>query len=510
LHARKQAKVKIALVGADALDEKQSHHADETSSVSSSSTSADDPSLSSAQTIRDLLSNAGYEVVDHDHADDADVHVVLSSARRASGILLPTANAATATSSSTAARDLEEARIEREKMESIARLAGGMAHDFNNILSVVSICTDEAFDSLPFDSADVHHECLRDIRLAIERGAALTRDLLSFSRRDVHEPRVTDINELVTDARSMMGRILGDDVSLRLTLGANHSLVQVDPGQWMSVFVNLAVNARQAMPNGGALAVRTRDVTIDPSMRGQVTKPAGHYVELEVSDTGCGIPDAIQPRIFDPFFTTKPVGQAHGLGLSVVHGIVETSRGFIEVTSCIGSGTTFRLYIPVAPSPSVDRELALKGAALKVKHEQQRQGGSGNENITVLFVEDEEALRRVGVKMLQRAGFNVHQAASAEDAIALMKAENPLIKKLDLLVTDIVLPGMDGRQLAVQLLKMDPTLEVLYTSGYTDDDVVRFGVLRSEMSFLQKPYTTKILLDRVQEVLAKRLVAANA
>jgi len=449
--------------------------------------------------LRELLAKNGYDVAEgpadeasSSSSSDGQEVVLRVASTSQSGILVPRQQPQSGVGGGNS--DEDDARLERAKMESIARLAGGIAHDFNNILSVVSICTDEAFDALPAET-EIHRECVRDIRLAIERGAALTRDLLAFSRRDVHEPRMTDINELVTDARLMMSRILGDDVALHLTLGANQSLVRVDPGQWMSVFVNLAVNARQAMPKGGALTVRTRDVVLDPALRGR-DKPSGRYVELEISDTGCGIPDAIQSRIFDPFFTTKPIGQAHGLGLSVVHGIVETSRGFIEVHSDVDGdspGTTFRLYIPVAPASVSEPPHS--------RTTEKSRDGSGGPSITLLFVEDEDALRRVGTKMLERAGYTVHQAASAEEALALMNG--PLVAKIDLLVTDIVLPGMDGRRLAIQLQNNDPDLEVLYTSGYTDDDIVRFGVLRSEMSFLQKPYTTKMLIERVEEVLSK-------
>jgi signal transduction histidine kinase/ActR/RegA family two-component response regulator len=367
------------------------------------------------------------------------------------------------------------------KIESVAHLAGGIAHDFNNILSVISICADEMLEDA--STRDVNRECLVDIRHAVERGSALTRDLLSFSCRDVQEHRVVDFNDVVADAQRSVARLVGADVTLQTHLGAVSPCVRVDPAQWSSVFVNLALNARDAMPNGGTLTVRTREAELDPASRG-IQKPKGTFVELEVTDTGCGVPEAIRERIFEPFFSTKGIGRAKGLGLSVVYGVVERSGGWIEVTSKVGVGTTFHLYVPLVDAPPASKTIsptATKSA------------------VTLLLVEDEEAVRRVAHKMLTRAGYRVFQASSAEEALA-MASDIPTV---DALVTDVVLPGMDGRRLADALTRRYPNLEVLYTSGYTDDAVLRFGISQSELFFLQKPYTTKLLVQRVHEVLEK-------
>jgi two-component system cell cycle sensor histidine kinase/response regulator CckA len=427
--------------------------------------------------IGEALESAGYDVrYAHGAAVDRDVDLVVHVVRprTGSGIMVrPLTDKAA----------IQPQLRHDERMEAIAHLAGGVAHDFNNILSVISICTDEVLDGM--EPTDANRECLIDIRHAVDRGAALTRDLLSFSRRDVQEARLVDFNEIVVDAQRLVGRILGDDVDLHVTLGAKESQVRVDPGRWPSVFVNLAVNARQAMPNGGSMTIRTSNVELDPATRGR-TRPRGNYVELEVSDTGCGIPTAVLPKIFDPFFSTKGCGKASGLGLSVVHGIVEQSGGWIEVTSRVDAGTTFRIYLPIA-------EDTHDAPAQSTTHPVVREGAK------VLLVEDEEPVRRVAQKALERAGYEVFTAASAEDALALL----PSIPAIDMLVTDVELPGIDGRRFSVVLAHRYPKLEILYTSGYTDDEVLRYGVSHAEMNFLHKPYTAKLLVTRVREIFAK-------
>jgi signal transduction histidine kinase/ActR/RegA family two-component response regulator len=380
-------------------------------------------------------------------------------------------------------RQHEEALLrESQKMEAIARLAGGIAHDFNNILSVISICTDEIIDTM--NPGGIARACLEDIRHAVERGSSVTRDLLAFSRRDVRDPRLVDFNETVASCRRMVERIVGDDIRIETSLAAIDASVRIDSSQWSSVFVNLALNARTAMPRGGTLRLRTRDVTIDPQERGR-NKPKGKYVELEVADTGCGMSDEVLARIFEPFFTTKGLGKGTGLGLSVVFGVVEQSGGWIEVTSGIGSGTTFRIYVP-----SSLEERRADSHPRPVPPERRQ--------TSVLVVEDEEPVRRVTVRALERHGYCVFQAGTAEDALAMTRTIGPI----DLLVTDIVLPGMNGRRLAEALTRADPELAVLYTSGYTDDEIVRKGAANSEVFYLQKPYSTKLLLRRVEEVLA--------
>jgi signal transduction histidine kinase/ActR/RegA family two-component response regulator len=439
--------------------------------------------------IAEALTNAGYEVcyagsgASCSDASVADDEFVIRISSRESGFLdpvgAPSASAARPSTSDDGDKRLRETR----KIESLGRLAGGIAHDFNNILSVISICADEVLDGMSSD--DPNRACLEDIRGAVDRGSAITRDLLAFSRRGILEPRLVDLHEVLASNRRMIERILGSDVQIETVLAAHAPRVRIDSSQWTSVFVNLALNARCAMPNGGSLVIRTRSLVLDPATR-ERDHATGLYVELAVTDTGCGMPADVQERIFEPFFTTKSIGNGVGLGLSVVHGIVEESGGWIEATSQVDVGTTFRIYVPVAlDEPKVD---ATDHPSLPDEHP-----------ATLLVVEDEDAVRRVALRALQRSGYRVFDAATAEEAVALLSE----IGSIDLLVTDVVLPGMDGRRLAESIMQRSPDLAVLYTSGYTDDEVVRYGVSRSEMSFLQKPYSTTRLLERVEEVLAK-------
>lgn len=440
--------------------------------------------------IRDALANAGFDVArthDADVEDEVDFIVRVAHSRRTrSGILRSTvadvenatAAKAKAADAASAASELEEQLRQTQRMESIAVLAGGIAHDFNNILSVISICADEAMD---LSGDDVSRTCLTEIRRAVDRGAMLTRDLLSFSRRDVPEPRTVDFNEVVADTQRMLERLVGDDVKLVMSLAALDSCVRIDPNQWSGVLVNLALNARQAMPDGGSLTIRTRDLLLDPGTRGR-EKAHRHYVELEVTDTGCGIPEEVQGKIFEPFFTTRGVGKGTGLGLSVVYGVVEQSGGWIDVESSADKGSTFRVYIPSVASPrsrSTDAPVSTSRPSTKTK-------------ARILLVEDEETVRRLAHRMLEREGFVVTAVGSAEKAI--LAAESGV----DILVTDVVLPGMDGRDLADALAARAPQMLVLYTSGYSEGTL---PVDVAERSFLQKPYTAKLLVHRIEEML---------
>jgi two-component system cell cycle sensor histidine kinase/response regulator CckA len=447
-----------------------------------------------SEAIGQLLADAGYEVsfvqdneLDED-VDDVDVVMRVTTTRSVSGIK---ALAAASDIVEEELRQHEEAlNRESQKMEAIARLAGGVAHDFNNILSVISICTDEVLEAMRPDSNA--RACLDDIRHAVERGASLTRDLLAVSRRDVRDPRHVDFNDIVTACQRMLERVLGDEIKIETTLAANESHVCIDSSQWTSVFVNLALNARTAMPNGGALRLKTRTVDLDPTERGQ-KRARGSYVELEVSDTGCGMSEDVLARIFEPFFTTKGLGKGTGLGLSVVFAVVEQSAGWIEVTSELDAGTTFRIYVP-----AVAEERAVDSRLRPIPHEGQEP--------RVLIVEDEDLVRRHAVRLLVGAGYQVFEAATAEDALAIFSQIGPI----DLLVTDIVLPGMSGRRLAELLTQSDPDIGVLLTSGYTDDELVRKGVANLELSYLQKPYSTRVLLERVEEVLSMRTKRASS
>ena len=423
-----------------------------------------------------ILKRAGYEVVRE--GDDNGVVVQITSSPT-------TERMAPSGAGDGSERSFESERpgslAERQKMDAVARLAGGIAHDFNNLLAVISICTDEVIDAI---GADVHARgCLDDIRRAVERGTIVTRDLLAFSQRDIQAPRLVDFNELVTTSRCTIERIVGNEIRLETTLSATEPLVRIDPGQWPCVFTNLALNARSAMPAGGSLSFGTRNVTLDPRERGH-DRASGTYVELEVTDTGCGMTEDVRTRIFEPFFTTRSGSKSAGLGLAVVYGVVQQSLGFVEVRSEIGRGSTFRLYVPVATGASAT--------------ETRRRVLPETSNAVVLVVEDEPSVRRVAVRALERSGYRVLQAGSAEEALASIDGI-----PIDLLVTDIVLPGINGRRLAETLTSRMPSLAVLYTSGYTDDDVIRYGAARNELAFLPKPYSVKDLVARVGEILAQ-------
>jgi two-component system cell cycle sensor histidine kinase/response regulator CckA len=381
-------------------------------------------------------------------------------------------------------RQLEAQVRQTQKMESVGLLAGGVAHDFNNWLTVISGSAE-----LLLETAGVVPECgelLREIQHASERATALTRQLLAFSRREVLEPRVMDLNAIILDTEKMLRRLLGEDVLLETSLAPGLSRVKVDPGHWTQVLMNLAVNARDAMPTGGRLTMETREQTLDESFtRSRPSLQPGRYVVLAISDTGCGMPPEVRARIFEPFFTTKGMGKGTGLGLAVVHGIVAQSGGHIEVYSEVGVGTTFRIYLAVAA------ELAA-GSAPSAAAPQVR----GTE--IVLVVEDEESIRRVAYRGLRANGYTVLQAGDGEEALAVLERHGGTV---DLLLTDVVMPRMNGRALAEAMRAHHPGLKVLYTSGYTDDAVVRHGILQADVAFLPKPYTPLSLLRKIRQVL---------
>ncbi len=384
----------------------------------------------------------------------------------------------------TARRLLENQLRQTQKMESIGLLAGGVAHDFNNFLTVISGCT-ELLIGMPSGDPE-SEEILTEIRRASERAASLTRQLLAFSRQELLEPRVLDLNAIIHDIEKMLGRLLGEDILLVTSLQAGLGRVKVDPGQWTQVLMNLAVNARDAMPKGGRLTIETRSVVLDESF--QLLHPTvvpGPYVMLTMSDTGVGMTAEIRNRVFEPFFTTKGLGRGTGLGLAVVHGIVTQSGGHITVYSEPAVGTTFRIYLPIVGEMATGLEAPVPPETL-----------DGDE--TILVVEDEESIRRFAVRALSRRGYQVLQAGDGEAAMELIRQH---AGPVHLLLTDVVMPKMDGRQLAHELAQRFPSVRVLYTSGYTDDAIVRHGILQAEVSFLSKPYVPLTLLRRVREVL---------
>ncbi len=381
---------------------------------------------------------------------------------------------------------LEAQLRQSQKMEAFGQLAGGVAHDFNNLLTVIGGYGVMLLNKLPPN--DVRAPIVQAICRASTRAESLTRQLLAFTRQQVLEPRILDLNAVVVDVQKMLRRLIGEDVLVSTVLGLNLSPVKVDPGQLEQVIINLAVNARDAMPRGGKLILETSDVELGESNVSTCldTRP-GHYVMLAVSDTGTGISPEAKKRIFEPFFTTKSVGKGTGLGLAVVHGIVKQSGGSIDVCSEVGVGTTFKIYLPAVAS-----HLGSADAASKMEAPQP----GGKE--TILLVEDEADVRELAAFALESYGYTVLAATNGSNAIEVLKRFN---SRIDLLVTDVVMPLMSGRELSDKLLAERPDLMVLFVSGYTDDAVVRHGVLQAQTAFLQKPYTPGTLARKVRSVL---------
>jgi signal transduction histidine kinase/integral membrane sensor domain MASE1 len=379
-------------------------------------------------------------------------------------------------------RALEEQYRQAQKMEAIGQLAGGVAHDFNNLLSAIQGYGTLVLESIPADSqaaADV-----QEMLTAAQRGASLTRQLLAFSRKQIVEPRVLDLGACLRSTESMLHRLLGEDVELTLIAAEDLGRVTADPGQIEQAVLNLTVNARDAMPAGGTLLLEAKNVTA--STRLHIDVPAGRYVMIAVTDTGVGMDAATIARIFEPFFTTKPQGKGTGLGLATVHGIVKQLGGSIQVYSEPGIGTTFKLYLPrVDDALDARAETPVDIPAF----------GSG----TVLVAEDNEALRTLARRLLEDQGYRVLAAATPLAALRLADGHDGPIA---LLITDVVLPEMSGRELAEQLVARRPGLPVLFMSGYTDDAIVRTGILSHDTHFIQKPFTPVDFLQKVQSVLA--------
>ncbi len=386
-------------------------------------------------------------------------------------------------------RKLEEQFQHAQKLESVGRLAGGVAHDFNNLLTVIISSAAELRRAVEAHGA-IDLELVKDIETAGERGSQLTRQLLAFARRGVVTMRPLDLNEVVGGAEHMLRRVLGEDVELRLERAGDLWPTVCDAGQVAQVLMNLAVNARDAMPGGGTLTVETRNADVtDP---GSLTYPeprAGQWTQLLVTDTGGGMPPEVLAHVFEPFFTTKPTGRGTGLGLATVYGIVTQGGGHIHVESAVGKGTTFRICLPRSL-----REVEATGATTEV-------GTLGRGTGTVLVVEDEPMVRNVTVRALAGAGFHVRVASDGKQAISLDDAE---VRRLDLVVTDMVMPGLGGAAVAEDLRRRHPSLPVLFVSGYPRDGVVIDSTPGRTSSFLSKPFTKEMLLTRVQELLDGR------
>jgi PAS domain S-box-containing protein len=381
---------------------------------------------------------------------------------------------------------LQEQLTQSQKMEAVGRLAGGIAHDFNNLLTVIKGYTQLSL--LDLKENNPLWENIQEIQKATERAANLTRQLLAFSRRQILDPKVLDLNSLLRDTEKMLRRMIGEDIELVTRLSEGLGKVKIDPGQIEQVVLNLAVNARDAMPSGGKLTIETANAQSDEGYAlTHLGLTPGHYVRLSVSDTGVGMSREVQEKAFDPFFTTKEKGKGTGLGLSTVHGIVTQSGGKIWVYSDPGHGTTFKIYFP-----TIEGELdTLDG--------RNEPDSSPRGSETVLLVEDESSVRDLANRLLKQQGYRVLEAANGEEALRL--AQETAGERIHLLLTDVVLPQMSGKELADQLKTFRPDLKVLYTSGYTDFAVVHHGVLNSGTHFLQKPFSLKTLSQKVREAL---------
>jgi len=386
----------------------------------------------------------------------------------------------------TVEKQLQAQFLQAQKMETVGQLAGGIAHDFNNLITAINGTADLA--SLGLREGDPLRTDFERIRKTGERAASLTRQLLAFSRKQFMAPEVLDLNAVVTDMQDMLQRLLGEDIELMVMPARPGGSVLVDRGQVEQVVMNLAVNARDAMPDGGALTIETDDVELDDSYA--ATHPSMHpgpHVMLAVSDTGVGMDEATRPRIFEPFFTTKGPGKGTGLGLATVYGIVKQSGGSIWVYSETGKGTTFKIYLPRVEGVQPTQQPPPKPTPTAV---------TGTE--TILIVEDEEFLRELAGRMLQMAGYTVLTASDGEEALQLLgRYDSPV----HLVLTDVVMPGISGRELATRLATSHASVKVLYTSGYTDDVILRHGLLDRTTHFLSKPYSMDDLTRKVREAL---------
>jgi PAS domain S-box-containing protein len=389
-------------------------------------------------------------------------------------------------------RKLLEAQLRQaQKMEAVGRLAGGVAHDFNNLLTAIIGHTDMLIEEEGAAMPRHVREDISEIRKSAQRAASLTRQLLAFSRKQVLEPRIVDLNALVVNINALLNRLIGEHIELHTTQDPKLKMIEADPGQLEQVVMNLAVNARDAMPNGGKLVIETANVTLGAdATRERPAMPAGRYVMLAISDNGIGMSPEVQSHLFEPFFTTKPAGEGTGLGLATVYGIIKQTGGYVWVYSEPGIGTTFKLYFPPVeaaisePEPEPASPLPLPPSTAE----------------TILVVEDEDAVRCVTSRVLVKRGYEVLEASGGEQAIRIA---NEFEGRINLLLTDVVMPRMSGRELAAILVESRPDMKVMYVSGYTDDAIVRHGILEPGVIFLQKPFSPDTLARKVAETLSK-------
>lgn len=380
-------------------------------------------------------------------------------------------------------RKLEQQVRQAQKMEAVGQLAGGVAHDFNNALTAIRAAADLAIAEAGPGSVC---EDLKQIDKAAEHAAKLTQQLLAFSRQQVLQPQSTDLNQVVTDTTALVTRVIGDNIELSEKLASGLEAVLVDRAQLQQVILNLCINARDAMPDGGRIAIETSSCDLDEDyVRNRLVPKAGRYAIVEIADNGIGMDEATKSRLFEPFFTTKSEGT--GLGLATVYGIVNQTGGYVDVESELGVGTVFKVYLPTTMK-AIAPDRSERGSA----------SASLDGNETILHVEDSEMLRPLVARALERHGYNVLSAANAKEAIEIANVEQ---LNIDLMITDIVMPGLNGRELAELLVKKNPKLRVLFTSGYPEDMVIRDGISEDEVNFIEKPFLAKDLLPLVRSIL---------
>jgi two-component system, cell cycle sensor histidine kinase and response regulator CckA len=380
---------------------------------------------------------------------------------------------------------LEDRLRQSQKMEAVGRLAGGVAHDFNNLLTVILGYTQLLMDGLPAGSRMA--EGTAQIKSAADRAAGITRQLLAFSRKQVRSPRLIDLNNVMLNLDTMLRRLIGEDIEVLTVPATNLGTVKADPGQIEQVLMNLALNARDAMPNGGKLTLETSNVQLDEGYahEHQPAEP-GRYVMLAVSDTGIGMSPETLAHIFEPFYTTKEPGKGTGLGLSTVYGVVKASGGYVWVYSEPGQGTTFKIYLPRVDQPA------------QPLSSESRPSGIQRGTETILLVEDDPQLNQLATSVLAHCGYKVLAAANPEEGLAVCRTHP---HEIHLLVTDVVMPKMNGRQLAEEVARIRPSVKLLYVSGYTSNAIVHYGVLDAGLWFLPKPFSLAALVTKVREVL---------